>query len=195
MDAPPECHQVLVAAAGESLEDVLPQSPVVGMVGQGSVAFVQGSVAVLEPPDVDELVLLADEDVEVSDAEASKVEAVVAMLEEELAELAMRLDVLVDAVALNVVHLKLQDLLLGRQPLGVGRVLELDLAGLEEGAEDALGLVAVTGAGRSGRQASSGQGQSWALDQLLDHSAFLHPWKIFVPLLSEVSKHCLREEK
>ena len=145
----PESHQVLVAAAGQCLEDVFPQSPVVGVIGQGRVALVQGSVAVLEPPDVDKLILLPDEDVEVANGQAAEMEAVLAVLEEELAQLAVRFDVLVDAVALDVVHLQLHDLLLGGQPSGVGGILKLDLARLEKGAQDALGLVATeSGAGR-----------------------------------------------
>ena len=60
-----------------------------------------------------ELVLLTDKHVKVADAVTAEVKAVVSMLLEELAQLPVGLDVLVDAVALHVVSLHLQDLLLG----------------------------------------------------------------------------------
>ena len=64
---------VLVASAGQSRQDIFSQSPVIGIVTQGLVTLVQGAVAILEPPQVNKLVLLSNKDVEVAYTKASQV--------------------------------------------------------------------------------------------------------------------------
>lgn len=140
------------------------------------------------------LVLMADEDVEVSDTKAAEVKVVVMMFLEELAQLPVGIDVLVDAVALHVVSLNLHDLLLGRQPTRVGGILELDLPRLEKRAEDTLQLVAgVPRTDGARREAATCQGHARALDHLPDHARFLHfdltRWPLFSAWLAQNIAH------
>ena len=109
----PKGHVVLVISASQSGKNIFPQGPVICIGIQGLISFVQGAVSILEPPQVDELILLPDKNVEVPDAKAAKVKPGLAVLVKELAELLVCFGILVDAVGLYVVRLNFHDLLLG----------------------------------------------------------------------------------
>ena len=132
----PESHVILVFSARQGCKDVLLDGLVVLVAAQQDVSSVQGLIAGLEPPEVHELILVADKHVEVAGRPAAELQTGGHVVVEELAEPLVRLEVAFDGPALDVVHLKLYDLLPRSQSLRMGSVLDLDCPRLEEAPEE-----------------------------------------------------------
>ena len=132
----PESHEILILSTRQRRHQVLLDRPVLLVVPEQQVSGVEGLISGFEPPDVDELILVTDEDVEVSGRLAAELQTGSDVVGEKLAEPLVSLQVVVDGAALDVVHLKLDDLLPRCQPLRMGSVLNLDRPGREKTPEE-----------------------------------------------------------
>ena len=177
----PEGHVVLVLTTSQCRQKVLLDRLVLLVPAQQDISGVEGLVAGLEPPDVEELVLVTDEDVEVSGGPAAELQTGSDVVVEELAKPLVSLEVAVDGPALDVVHLQLHDLLPRGQSLGVRSVLNLNCPGLKKAPEESgllAGAVPVTRS-RSRRGSRAGkaplvQGLDETPEGLLQDRRVLH---------------------